>query len=322
MKIQFMFFAVVLSVLLCSCNNGNSQRDDSVDPNVVSIDTLQGTSLLGEKLISEQPDPEKDSLTIANFIKAREEYDENPDDANAIIWYGRRTAYLGDYLRAIEIFSEGIQKFPDDARMYRHRGHRYISIREFDKAINDLTKAAELIEGKPDMVEPDGMPNARNTPVSSLNTNVWYHLGLAHYLKGNMQEALDGFQKCLDASTNPDMHVAAANWVYMILRRMGNLDEAEKILEPVNSDMDVFENMAYHSLLLFYKGYLTEDELKGDHQNVEYMNDAIAYGIGNWYYYTGDTTRAKEIFRNLVDRGVWASFGTLAAEAELSRLSK
>ena len=88
------------------------------------------------------------------------------------------------------------------------------------------------------------------------------------------------------------------------------------------SDMDVFENMAYHNLLLFYKGDLTEDELKGDHQNVEYMNDAIAYGIGNWYYYTGDTTRAKEIFRNLVDRGVWASFGTLAAEAELSRLSK
>ncbi len=315
-----MFFALVLSVLLCSCNTGNSQREDSADPDIVSIDTIQGTSLLGEKLISEQPDTEKDSLITANFIKARKEYIENPNDADGIIWYGRRAAYLGDYLKAIEIFSEGIQKIPDDARMYRHRGHRYISIREFDKAIEDLTKAAELIEGKDDIIEPDGVPNIRNTPVSTLNTNIWYHLGLAHYLKGNMQEALHGFQQSLDASTNPDMHVAAANWVYMIQRRLGNLAEAEKTLEPINSDMDVFENMAYHNLLLFYKGELTEDELKGDDEDVEYMNDATAYGIGNWYFYNGDTARAKQIFRNTLDNGVWASFGTLAAEADMHRL--
>ena len=29
--------------------------------------------------------------------------------------------------------------------MYRHRGHRYISIREFDRAIDDLEKASKLI---------------------------------------------------------------------------------------------------------------------------------------------------------------------------------
>lgn len=321
MKTSLMFFALVLSVLLCSCNTGNSQKEDSVDPDIVSIDTIQGTSLLGEKLISEQPDPEKDSLITANFIKARKEYIGNPNDADAIIWYGRRAAYLGDYLRAIEIFSEGIQKFPGDARMYRHRGHRYISIREFDKAIEDLTKAAELIEGKDDIIEPDGVPNIRNTPVSTLNTNIWYHLGLAHYLKGNMQEALHGFQQSLDASTNPDMHVAATNWVYMIQRRLGNLEEAEKTLEPINSEMDVFENMAYHNLLLFYKGVLTEEELKGEKQDVEYMNEATAYGIANWYYYNGDTTRAKQIFRYLLEHGNWASFGTLAAEADMHRLT-
>jgi tetratricopeptide (TPR) repeat protein len=206
--------------------------------------------------------------------------------------------------------------------MYRHRGHRYISIREFEKAIEDLTKASELVEGKDDRIEPDGVPNIRNTPVSTLNTNIWYHLGLAHYLKGNMQEALHGFQQSLDASTNPDMHVAAANWVYMIQRRLGNLEEAEKILEPINNDMDVFENMAYHNLLLFYKGALTEDELRGDDQDVEYMNDATAYGIGNWYFYNGDTSHAKQIFQNLMEQGTWASFGTLAAEADLYKLSR
>lgn len=312
----------MISLLVTACNNGNLQKDRSAEYNKVSIDTIQGTSLPGEKLLSEQPDPEKDSLIIANYLEAKDEYQDNPDDADAIIWYGRRTAYLGDYKKAIDIYTEGIEKFPEDARMFRHRGHRYISIREFDKAIKDLTKAAEMIEGKPDIIEPDGIPNVRNTPVSSLKTNIWYHLGLAHYLKGNMQEALQGFQKSLDASTNPDMHVAAANWVYMINRRLGNSEEAEKILEPINNEMDVFENMAYHNLLLFYKGEITEDELKGDNQDVEYMNDATAYGIGNWYYYNGDIARAKQIFSNILKNGTWASFGTLAAEADIYSLDK
>ena len=320
-KTSLPILALVFPVLLSNCTNSNIQEDGSISKNSVLIDTIQGTSLLGEKLVSEQPDPEKDSVTIANYILAKKEYEKNSGDADAIIWYGRRTAYLGDYKKAIDIYSEGTEKFPEEPRMYRHRGHRYISIREFDKAIEDLRKAAELIEGKPDVIEQDGIPNSRNTPVSTLNTNIWYHLGLAHYLKGNMQAALDGFQKSLDASTNPDMHVAAANWVYMIHRRMGNPEEAAEILMPINSDMDVFENMAYHNLLLFYKGLLTEDDLKGDDQDLEYMNDATAYGIGNWYYYNGDTSRAEQIFRSILDNGIWASFGSLAAEADLYMLS-
>ena len=87
-------------------------------------------------------------------------------------------AYLGDYKKAIKIFSEGIEKFPEDARMYRHRGHRYISLRKLDLAIADLEKAAELIDGKEDRVEPDGIPNARGIPVSTTNRNIWYHLWL------------------------------------------------------------------------------------------------------------------------------------------------
>ena len=313
---------MIITFLLSGCKYGENKDGNKLSENNISIDTLQGTSLLGEKLVSEQPDPENDSLVIANYLEARKKYKENPEDPDEIIWYGRRAAYLGDYKSAIDIYTEGIKKFPEEPRMYRHRGHRYISIREFDKAIEDLTKAAELIEGKPDVIEQDGIPNSRNTPVSTLNTNIWYHLGLAHYLKGNMQEALDGFQRSLDASTNPDMHVAAANWVYMIQRRLGNSEKAKETLEPINSDMDVFENMAYHNLLLFYKEELTEDELKNDDQEVEYMNDATAYGIGNWYYYNGDTTRAKQIYSKLLDQGTWASFGSLAAEADLYRLSR
>ncbi len=60
------------------------------------------------------------------------------------IWLGRRTAYLGNYKEAIKIFTEGIEKFPADARFYRHRGHRFITIRCFDDAIKDFETAAEI----------------------------------------------------------------------------------------------------------------------------------------------------------------------------------
>ena len=74
----------------------------------------------------------------ANLAVAREAYNRNPTIAEEMIWYGRRTAYLGEYKDAIRIFTEGIRKFPNDARFYRHRGHRYITLRCFKDAIEDL----------------------------------------------------------------------------------------------------------------------------------------------------------------------------------------
>jgi hypothetical protein len=104
---------------------------------------------------------------------------EVPNAADSIIWLGRRTAYLGNYTNAVRIFSSGIVLPPKEARLYRHRGHRYLTVRCFDDAIRDLETAAKLINGKPDEIEPDGLPNAKNTPTSTLQSNVWYHLGLA-----------------------------------------------------------------------------------------------------------------------------------------------
>ena len=146
---------------------------------------------------------------------------ETDASADNLIWLGRRTAYLGRYKDAIRIFTEAIEKFPDDARLFRHRGHRFITLRCFDLAIADLNRAAKLIKGKPDQVEPDGLPNARNIPTSTLQSNIWYHLALAHYLKGDFKAALKAYREAAKVSTNPDMLVATTHWQYMTLRRLG-----------------------------------------------------------------------------------------------------
>jgi len=273
----------------------------------------QALSLFGEPLSATKPGRD----VLDRLATAKADYDSDSGNADHIIWYGRRTAYAGDYRRSIEIFSEGIEKFPDDARMYRHRGHRYISIRQFDRAIEDLERASELIEGAENEIEPDGLPNALNIPVSSLHGNIWYHLGLAYYLKQDWENAYRAYKAGFDAGRNDDNRVSTTHWLYMILQRKGDQEAAAKVLDVISADMNVIENMSYHNLCLFYKGELSLTELVGDNADNP-TGAAIMYGAANWHYYTGDIEKAKEMLQALVATTAWSSFGFIAAEADLA----
>lgn len=248
------------------------------------------------------------------------EYATKPT-ADNLIWFARRKGYLGHYKDAVEVLTIGISKFPNDARLYRHRGHRYITLRCFDAAIADLEKAAKLVKGKPDEVEPDGLPNARNIPTSTLQSNIWYHLGLAYYLRGDLRRATNAYKECLKVSTNPDMLAAASHWYYMTLRRTDNFKEAEKVLEPINGDFEVIENEDYLKLLRLYRGEVRPEmllEMLGDKAET-LGNASLGYGLGNWYLYNRDSIRARQIFQKIVNGNQWASFGYIAAEIELNR---
>lgn len=247
------------------------------------------------------------------LAEAKADYEKDTTNADALVWYGRRTAYLGNYMEAIKIFSKGIVLHPQDARFYRHRAHRYITVRCFDKAIEDFTKAASLINGKPDEVEQDGLPNAQNIPTSTLQSNIWYHLGLAHYLKGNFTKAREAYKKCLTVSTNPDMYVAAANWLYITLRKLNRKKEAAALLETINKDMKLIENKTYLDILLMYKR--NEDLFDGGRK----PNATYDFGLGNYILLRGDKTEAIQIFKMILKGNEWASFGFIAAEVEISR---
>ncbi|MEM7455924.1 MAG: hypothetical protein AAF456_16355 [Planctomycetota bacterium] len=250
------------------------------------------------------------------YRRKKDAYDEDRMNADNIVWYGRFTAYLGEYYSAIVIYSRGISLFPEDARMLRHRGHRLITIRQFDEAIVDLENAVQLIEGKENVIEPDGMPNPQNIPVTTLHGNIWYHLGLAYYLKQDFVNARRCFMNCLDTAERHDNIVSSTHWLYMIHRRLCDDDEAEQCLASIESEMDVIENHSYHKLCQFYKGLITLEELeaaRGDGPE----RDSIDYGIANWFLYSGETDKAIERFKELTSRNSWMSFGYIAAEADL-----
>lgn len=316
-KLWILFLAAVLTCV--ACGEKSQQQEELVgggDADILSPVPIgaQALSLFGEPLLFSMP---RES-TLEKYEAAKAEYEAQPDDVDKLIWFGRWTAYKGDYRESIRIYTEGTRNFPEDARIYRHRGHRYISIREFNRAIQDFEKAVSLIAGTKDQIEPDGQPNEQNIPISSLHTNIWYHLGLAYYLKHDLENALRVYRKRIEVSQNDDNLVSTIHWLYMTLRLLGREEEAVQALEPIHQEMNIIENMAYYQLCLFYKGELSEEDIF-EESSSDSVNAAVEYGVANYYFYNGEKARAKEIYERMLKSKGWASFGYIAAEADYVR---
>ena len=258
---------------------------------------------------------------MAQYKKAKQVYEAAPTNIDNIIWYGRRTAYLGRYNEALKIYTEGISIYPEEPRLYRHRGHRYISLRKFDLAIDDLKRAGQLVEGTENEIEPDGMPNAMNIPISTLHGNIWYHLGLAYYLKHDYEKAYEAYVKCRESGSNADNIVSSTHWLYMIQKRLGNNMLAEQMLDPIKSEATIIENTDYYDLCKFYKGLLPIDSLHFTDEGSP-SSDAVKYGLANWHFYNGNKEESRKLILELVEGKSWSSFGYIAAESDLIKYFK
>jgi tetratricopeptide (TPR) repeat protein len=308
-------------VLSAACGTEPDRAEVPIEPAPVLPAGAEALSLLGDTLYRpDQPD-EVRAVYQERLEEAQDALVEAPEDADALIWMGRRTAYLGYYRDAIDIFSNAIDLHPDDARIYRHRGHRYLTVRDFDRAIADFERAAALVEGRPDEIEPDGLPNAINQPLSTLQFNIWYHLALAHFVQGDLDRALDAQRRGMEVSTNPDLLVATSYWLYMTLTRLGRTEEAAEVMEAISEDMEIVENDAYHQLLLLFRGDRTLEDVVGPAgTEATLQSTTLAYGIGAWHLMEGRTTEAHQTWERVMQgRSQWPAFGYLAAEGELAR---
>lgn len=311
--------SIALAVVVTACAGGADQAADSAQPTPIVV---QAVSFLGDSLRELPLSAEVRARYDSQLAVAQASYERAPTDPDSIIWYARRLGYLGRFRESIAVYTRGIELHPDNPWMYRHRGHRYISVRELDNAIADLEKAVQLVAGKEDIVEPDGQPNAQNTPIGTLHSNIWYHLGLAYYLKGDFARAADVYRQEIAAARNDDRRVSTGHWLYMSLRRQGKDAEARAMLAPFGRDMHVIENGTYHELMLLYKGELPVDSVLavGPSGEMSVTDATAAYGVGNWHLYNGRPAEAEAIFRRIMGGGQWAAFGYIAAEAELARM--
>lgn len=84
---------------------------------------------------------QQDDLAIEYLIKAIELRDDDPDLFNelGIIYYNK-----GDVIKAIDIFTKGIDSCPKDYKLFYNRGVSYILVEKYKEALKDINIAFEL----------------------------------------------------------------------------------------------------------------------------------------------------------------------------------
>lgn len=266
------------------------------------------TTLLGRAVVA-RPD------TDGAIAKADAALAADPRNVDRILAAARARDVALQFHAAIEVYTKGLAIAPDDVRLLRFRGHRYISIRRFDLAVADLQKAVGL------------------TPSSF---DVTYHLGLAHYLRGEFDEAARVYRSCLDATSDPrplpqgwrsctntrttdNDRVAVTDWLYRALRRAGRHDEAKALLPAFTADMKVGENEAYYTALRFYSGAVTEEAAMTPATKSENRLVTVGYGVATFHLANGDTARACALLKRIADEPNWNAFGVIAAEVDLAQ---
>lgn len=229
------------------------------------------------------------------------------DPENPELWMKKGLALSKQMLfrEAVAAYSTGLSYAPFHALLYRHRGHRLISIRRYSEARADFTISSRI--------DPS-------------NWDTWYHLGLANYLLGDFSRADAAYTRCLELTD--DGHeglVAIVDWKWLTLMRLGKTDEAKSVLERVTKDTEAGENTAYKNRVLVYKGEFPANELL-DYQGYEFADLELAtqgYGLAVYYYYNGEPEKTFDLFSLILEHDTyWSAFGYLAALEDKERIGK
>ena len=284
----------------------------------------EAVSLLGAKLYART-----DSGVVA---RADSELAKAPRDVERLMAAASAYADAWRFTEAIELYTQAIELDSSAALPWRHRGHRYISVRQFDRAIEDLERGAQI---------------------DSTSFDIAYHLGLAHFLAGHWDRAAEVYHRCLaqaeaarvaesggsaasprsagqpgaprtcaGIATNDDARVALTDWYYRALRRGERDDEAAALLASIREDMRISSNESYHQALLFYKALRSDSTLMAFAASDSVRFSTAGFALANWRLAEGDTAGAIPLLQRIARGPHWPGFGVIASEVELARLGK
>ena len=326
------YFLLLLIYVFSGCDNTTEDKSEVTTINktdsIFQVDRrVEAISKLGDTLYTMEIRGARKQKYDSALQVAWQEYNKNPTDIDNIVWLGRRLGYLGYYQEAIRVFTKGLEIHKESPELYRHRGHRYISTRQFDKAQKDLEQSAILVENRKLTPEPNGIPIPlpQDDRPTSLQFNVFYHLGLAYYLQGKYGKAAEAYERCLAYSQTDDEIAATADWMYMSYRRLGEDEVAEETLGMIKENMDIRDNEGYFERLMMYKGMIEPSTLIQMSQDTPLADRDLAlategYGVGNFYISNGKQEEGIKVLEEIVEGRHWAAFGYIAAEADLARI--
>jgi tetratricopeptide (TPR) repeat protein len=239
--------------------------------------------------------PDTEAIT-----KARAALAANSRDVARIIDLGVAQSGARQFREAIATFTRGLEIEPDNALLLRWRGHRYLSVREFDRAYADLTRGAAI---DPSIY------------------GIWYHLGIVQYVRGDFAAAAASFARAQPIAPDPGELAGSTDWLWMSLSRAGRGADAKAMLDrKPESRLPPIDN-AYTRRLKLYRGEIEPGMVITPADTDEVQIATLAYGLGNWYLIKGDKAQARAAFeRSVRASGGWPGFGFILSEVELRRL--
>lgn len=274
---------------------------------------IEGTSFAGRPLFRNPVDPQQ----LTELAQKMEPLEAKGSLAeNEYIELGRLYIGANRFRDAIELYTSGLEEHPDSFKLRRHRGHRYINVRELDNAIVDLEAAIALIgTDHTDELE----YNASGEPTGTYEHWTWYHIGLYHYLHENWDEAAAAYQKCVDTATTNPARVGATDWLYNALRKGGRHDDAAAAISAISPDLDTNQEHPYFKRVMVYKGELTpEDVLDIAKPSADWNGFDITagYGVANWYAFSGDQETSEMIHRKILETPFWNAWAYVVTDRQ------
>ena len=231
--------------------------------------------------------------------RARDSLGADPANVDKIIQLGLAQSAVRQYHDAIATFTRGIRIAPTNPLLYRWRGHRYISIGAFDKAVTDLERGNKL---------------------DTTNYDIWYHIGVAHFERGEFAKAAAAFTQAQRRAPNDNEIAGSTDWLWMSLARAQRGVDAQKALAPITDSLKITSATAYSQRLRLYRGVIGPDQVVTSSDTAAVQVATLSFGVGNWYLSKGDRANARRWFKRAVDSGGWPAFAFFAAETELRRL--
>lgn len=229
--------------------------------------------------------------------RAQSAYAADTANVDLLIRLGIAQSGSRQFREAIQTFSRGIAIAPQNAMLYRWRGHRYLSVREHDRAEADFKRGLAL---------------------DSANYGIWYHLGVLRFLRGDFAGAATAFTRAQPLAPDAGELAGATDWLWMSLARAGRRAEGDAMLRRRPDSLETTN--AYRQRLRLYRGEISPDSVVTPADTADVALATLSYGIGNWHLVRGDTVQARRWFERAVASGGWPAFGFMAAEADLRRL--
>lgn len=244
-------------------------------------------------------------FAAGKFPEALAAYDQaaaaEPNRADIHLGRCRTLAAMREFDQALKACDRSLELQPSNADALRDRGHYKLNLGRTDDAERDLERAEAL--------------NAKDR-------NIYYHLGLVHYFKGEFRESAQQFQGCLKNSKEKADQIECDAWLYPALVRGGEKAEAQNLLDGIAPDPSITGHPAwYFNRLLLFKGLMTEEQVAANLNAEGALSlESVGYSIGLWHLLNGRESKAREYYQKVLSGDLPFAWGYRAAQADLKQM--